>query len=110
MNNAWRVKAILALLSGLTLKDAHAVLCEAKQQLEIKKVTPEVEKPVCPNAYRQPRQSKIERDDEVKALILSLPYMNQAEVIRACERQFGASRTPSRSGLHRFLQNQRSIK
>lgn len=110
MNNTWRVKAILTLLSGIPLKEANAVLFDVKQRLEVKQPVKDVENTVCPNAYRKPRLTKIESDPEVKEFILSTPYMPQAEILLGCRERFGNARTPSRTGLSRFLTKLRKTK
>lgn len=110
MNNTWRVKAILSLLSGLPIKDAHTILFQAKQRLEVKNIQVEAQANNCANAYRQPRTSKIDSDPELRDFILSMPYMPQDEILRACRNSFGDSRAPSRSGLSRFLTKLRKTK
>ena len=109
MNNDWVVKATLKLLSGLPQQDAESVLFDVKQQLEVYQPVANIEKTVCANAYRKPRLSKIERDVEMKEFILSLPYLNQTDVLRACEKRFGKARTPSLSRLSAFLKKQRPL-
>lgn len=110
MNNTWRVRAVLTLLSDVPLKEANAVLFDVKQRLEVKQPVKDVESTVCPNTYRKPRLTKIESDPEVKAFILSIPYMPQAEILLACRERFGNTRTPSKSGLSRFLVSSRKVK
>lgn len=110
MNNTWRVKAILTLLSDMPLNEANAVLFDVKQGLEVEQPVTAIESTVCANSYRQPRLSKIERDAEMKAFILSIPYMPQAEILLACRERFGSARAPSRTGLSRFLIASRTIR
>jgi hypothetical protein len=109
MNNQWLQTAILKLISGLPLQEAESVLFEVKQRLVVYQPVANIEKTVCPNTYRKPRLSKIERDAEMKEFILSLPYLNQADVIRACGERFGKARAPSSSGLSLFLMKQRPL-
>lgn len=110
MNNVWIVKSILKLVSGLSSEEAHSLLLQAKQRIDIKEPEVSLEYQSCPNTFRAAGRTKIDRDPEMKTFILGLPYMAQAEVINACTERFGAKRAPSRSGLNRFLMMQRAIK
>ena len=56
---------------------------------------------------RRGRPSKIDRDPELKAFILSLDdHLFLHEITDKCVRKFGVKRALSRSGLHRFIQSQ----
>ena len=110
MSNAWILKAILKLVSGLSIKEAHSLLTLAKQKIETEKTKQNTEVSSCSNSFRKPRPTKIDLDEEMKLHILNLPYMYETEILRSCEELFGASRAPSRSGLNRWLKSQRSAK
>lgn len=110
MANAWIVTAILKLLSGLPQKEAKGLLQQASQHFEIEKQLDAIPREFCANTFRQPRKTKIGSDPEVEQFILSLPYLNQADILTACKARFGSERTPSSAGLSRYLRAQRAIK
>ncbi|MCG9722678.1 hypothetical protein [Shewanella sp. Isolate7] len=106
MNNQYLTMAIAKLLQGLEKHEAMTVLTEAKLSLNFDK-SPLPELKQCANTYRRGRPNKITKDPEVEAFILSLPYMEQKEILARVEAKFGAARTPSRAGLSRYLMMKR---
>lgn len=106
MNNQYLIMAIAKLLQGLEKHEAMTVLTEAKLSLNFDK-SPLPELKQCANTYRRGQPTKISQDPEVEAFILSLPYMKQTEILAEVAAKFGADRTPSRSGLSRYLMMKR---
>lgn len=102
MNNQYLIMAIAKLLQGLEMREALTVLIEAKRSLNFDK-SPVPKLKQCANTFRRGRPNKITKDPEVEAFILSLPYMEQKEILARVEAKFGAARTPSLAGLSRYF-------
>lgn len=107
-----RARAITLELGEYNQRDAISILAAAISMITLqpKQAKDQLGKPfTTPNAHllrKGPgRISRIENDTEIKTFITNLDrYYTGSELLAAIENCFGKERTPSKSGLGRYLQ------
>ena len=100
-------------VGALSTRDALHVLTEVMEQILVRSTSStngagdELQTAVFavnPNLIRRQRESRIESDAALKAFIHGLRgYHTGLQIVNACREHFGASRAPSLSAVHRYL-------